>query len=310
MKPELESGISNRPDASFKAFRLQQPAFRSHWHYHPELELVFFNRGQGARFIGDDISLYREGNLFLIGKNLPHTFVSYQNDATPLADALCIQFAAHLFDAFAECAPLRLLFDQASRGVAVATPTTAVVDKLHTIVAATGLPALLALIDVLDAISQTTDRQFITAETQLPHTPQTDATTRVQTAVDYINTHYQRPISLREIADVCHLSPNAFCRWFRRQLGLTFVDYLNKVRLTYVCQLLLSTDQAIGHIAGQTGFDNISTLNRLFRQKLTLSPGQYRGRYSRSRLPEPGSCRSDNSLCGHSTWTDLKLSDK
>jgi AraC-like DNA-binding protein len=276
MKPSLELGISNLPDTSFKAFRLHQPAFVSHWHYHPELELVFFAQGQGMRFIGDDIALYNEGDLLLIGKNLPHTFISYETPKTPMAEALCVQFSGSLFDSFAECVSFRGLFQEANRGIIFLNPSKAILEKLWAVVSASGIVALVTLIETLDLLCTTPERRPILTQDYQRYMVLSDTSTRVQTAIDYINTHYHRTISLQEIAEVCHFSPNAFSRWFRQHIGLTFVDYLNKVRLTHVCQLLLSTDDAIGQIAFRTGFENISTLNRLFQQKLGTSPSKYR----------------------------------
>lgn len=281
MKPELERGISDLPDASFKAFRLHQPAFRSHWHYHPELELVLFTQGQGMRFIGDDIALYNEGDLFLIGKNLPHTFVSYQTDETPMAEAICVQFSEELFDAFTECLPLHRLFAEASRGIAWPDPGREVIDKLRAVVSATGITRLTTLLELLDLLHKTQKWTPILTQPYQHYAVLSTTTTRIQTAIDHINANYERVIPLREMAAVCHFSPNAFCRWFKQQMGMTFVDYLNKVRLTQVCQLLLSTDYAIGQIALRTGFETISTLNRLFQQKLGMSPGAYRQQHGR-----------------------------
>ena len=277
MKPERERGISNQAHASFKAFRLCQPAFRSHWHYHPELELVFFSRGKGIRFIGDDISMYSEGELFLIGENLPHTFVTCETETASLVEAICIQFPAGLFDSFAECHPLTDLFREANRGLVFPPPGADLITRLETVIATTGIPALTALMAVLDALTETTERVPILTQAYQRHSVLSDTPTRIRTAIDFINDQYQRPIPVPEIAGACHFSPNAFCRWFRQNMGLTFVDYLNKVRLTHVCQLLISTDFPVGQIAHRTGFENISTLNRLFQQRLGTSPGRYRG---------------------------------
>jgi AraC-like DNA-binding protein len=276
MNPALERGISNLSDASFKAFRLHQSAFRSHWHYHPELELVLFTEGIGMRFVGDDIALYQEGDLFLIGKNLPHTFVSYQTETPSFVEALCIQFSDDLFDAFVECAPLKSLFHDANRGVSFPNMGEQVVEKIRTIVSATGINRLVTLLELLDLIQKAPNREPILTQPYQRHATLSNTNTRIQTAVDFINTQHSRTIPLGEMADICHFTPNAFCRWFKQQIGLTFVDYLNKVRLTHVCQLLVSTDQPIGQIALRTGFENISTLNRLFQQKLGMSPGAYR----------------------------------
>ncbi|XWW47377.1 helix-turn-helix domain-containing protein [Fibrella sp. USSR17] len=276
MRPELELGITNLPNASFKGFRLYQSAFESHWHYHPELELVYFAKGKGVRFIGDDISLYSEGNLFLIGESLPHTFVSYGEETTPLVEAFCIQFPKGLFDSFAECRPVQALLQEAKRGLAFPKPSDLVIEKIREAVMATGTLALVRLLELLELLRVEPERLPILQPGYERQAALADASTRLRTAIDYINAHYQRPISLQEISGKCHFSPNAFCRWFKKNTGLTFIDYVNKVRLTHVCQLLTSTDWPISQIALQAGFDNISTLNRLFLVKLGTSPGRYR----------------------------------
>ncbi|MEZ0608177.1 helix-turn-helix domain-containing protein [Fibrella sp. WM1] len=296
MKPELEAGITNLATASFKAFRLYQPAFDSHWHYHPELELVYFARGKGVRFIGDDISLYDEGDLFLIGDSLPHTFVSYADEATPLVEAYCIQFPKNLLDSFAECRPLAAFFEEARRGLAFPNPDAALITLLKEVVQHAGTSALVRLIDLLDRLCNVPERGPILQQAYQRHAVMTSSATRIRTAIDYINAHYQRPVPLQEMAHACHFSPNAFCRWFRQHMGVTFVDYLNKVRLTHVCQLLTATDLPISQIAAQAGFDNISTLNRLFQARLGTSPGKYRAggllRSSPSVRPPEGSLKT------------------
>ena len=181
MKPELERGIANVPNASFKAFRLCQPTFVSHWHYHPELELVYFAKGKGMRFIGDDISLYTEGDLFLIGENLPHTFVSYTDEATPLAEAFCIQFPRGIFDSFAECRLLQTLFQQAKRGITFPKPDEAMIGKIQETVLTTGTAALVRLIELLDLLGgNTTDHLPILQQAYERQATLADASTRLE----------------------------------------------------------------------------------------------------------------------------------
>lgn len=277
MKPELELGISNLKDASFKAFRLYKPAFYSQWHYHPELELVYFVRGRGIRFIGDEIALYHEGDLFLIGENVPHTFVTYEEETVPMVEAWCIQFSRHLFEPFTECRALLAFFQEAKRGIFFPLLDECLVEKIKKVLETKGIAALIALLETLALLQNTANRVPIMKHDYPLQAVLSEASTRIRTAIDFINVHYQRSISLQEIADACHFSPNAFCRWFKQNMGLTFVEYLNKVRLTQACQLLMSTDWPIGRIAIQTGFENISTFNRLFQQKLQTSPSKYRG---------------------------------
>ncbi len=278
MKPSLELGISNLPNASFKSFRLYQKNFESHWHYHPELELVYFSKGKGIKFIGDKISLYKENDLFLIGEHIPHTFMTYQEEATPFVEAYCIQFSKQIFDTFHECKHFQQLFQEAQRGIYFENISETFIQKLQSIVSASGVSSVILLLELLESLAQSPEKTILLDKDYQQYTL-SESSTRLQVAIDYINTQAHRGITLQEIADVCHFSPNAFCRWFKQNMGITFIDYLNKTRLAQVCQLLIASDLSVGQIALQTGFDNISTLNRLFQQKLHLSPSQYRSQF-------------------------------
>jgi AraC-like DNA-binding protein len=276
MKPKLEQGISSQPNASFRAFRLYQPAFESQWHYHPELEIVFFTKGRGMKFIGDNVSFYTEGDLFLLGENLPHTFVTHQEESTPLVEAFCVQFSKKIFENFIECKSFIQLFEKAKKGISFSQTNDVIVEKIKALTETDGITSLILLIELIEALTQIADQESVVSPDYQAYELLSEGSTRLRIAIDYVNTHYPQDIALSQIAEVCSLSPNAFCRWFKQKMGITFIDYLNKVRLSHVCQLLISTDLSVGQIALQAGFENISTLNRLFQQKLQTTPSGYR----------------------------------
>ena len=62
--------------ASFIYRVKREPGFGVYWHYHPEYQLTLVRRGQGKRFVGDDISRFEAGDLVLTGPNLPHMWCS------------------------------------------------------------------------------------------------------------------------------------------------------------------------------------------------------------------------------------------
>jgi len=71
MKPQLLK-ISAEPSSSFSVRQDRVPYVNNRWHYHPEVELIYFKEGQGTQFIGDSISLFQTGDVILVGPNLPH----------------------------------------------------------------------------------------------------------------------------------------------------------------------------------------------------------------------------------------------
>jgi mannose-6-phosphate isomerase-like protein (cupin superfamily) len=73
MKPLFQK-VPVKLESSFSVRHDVRPNFGGIWHYHPELELHYIIRGEGVRFIGDNISNFSHGEIVLVGENLPHTW--------------------------------------------------------------------------------------------------------------------------------------------------------------------------------------------------------------------------------------------
>jgi len=86
-----------------------------------------------------------------------------------------------------------------------------------------------------------------------------------------------------------HLSRATFCREFKNHTDRTFVQFLNEVRINWVRQQLLRTDDPVSDIAFAAGFDNLSHFNRVFRRHMGTSPRDFRNRSSLAPNSNPGS---------------------
>jgi AraC-like DNA-binding protein/ligand-binding sensor protein len=103
----------------------------------------------------------------------------------------------------------------------------------------------------------------------------------VARAKDYVASHHSEPISLEQIAQALNVSEFHFCRTFKRATGLTFMDYLSRVRIEKAKVLLSDKRLRVSEIAYEAGFQTITHFNRIFRKLVGFSPTEYR-----SRLPE------------------------
>ena len=99
---------------------------------------------------------------------------------------------------------------------------------------------------------------------------------KLKLVLEYIHNNYQNQITIEEIADVCHYSPSHFMKFFKETMGCGFTQYLNDYRLTLAAKLLQTTDNSILEISVQTGFENLSYFNRLFKRKYNRTPTVYR----------------------------------
>lgn len=96
---------------------------------------------------------------------------------------------------------------------------------------------------------------------------------------DYIEHFYDQDISLHQLAKLYYINEKYIGRLFRKQLGYTFHEYLNEIRLTRAVYLLKTSDKSVTQIATEIGFNNIPYFNRIFLKKYGLSPTIYRKDY-------------------------------
>lgn len=95
-------------------------------------------------------------------------------------------------------------------------------------------------------------------------------------SLDYIAKNYHNRISLDDVSAYVGYSPKYFSRYFKDQAGITFVNYLNRLRIQAAKELLRDENISIKEIAVQVGFENTNTFFRVFKQFEGVTPGQYR----------------------------------
>lgn len=99
---------------------------------------------------------------------------------------------------------------------------------------------------------------------------------RMTKVVDYTKAHYRETISLGEISGVIHLQPEYFCRYFKKCMGMTYLEYLNELRLSYIYEDLINTDWPLYQILQNHGFKNYKLFRRLFNSRFGCTPGKLR----------------------------------
>jgi len=100
----------------------------------------------------------------------------------------------------------------------------------------------------------------------------------IRRAQAYIAGHHGDPIGLDDIACAMHVSTYYFCKMFRKTTGLTFTDYVGRVRVEKAKNLLLNPHLRVSEIAYTVGFQSLTHFNRLFHQLTGESPTHFRDR--------------------------------
>lgn len=99
---------------------------------------------------------------------------------------------------------------------------------------------------------------------------------RIRNVITYVEEHFREPVSLNDIAGHLGLGKEYFCRFFKKNMGMSFLQYLNEVRVSHIYQDLIRTDTPIGELAEQNGFSNQKLFNRTFKEVYGCTPSSVR----------------------------------
>ena len=102
----------------------------------------------------------------------------------------------------------------------------------------------------------------------------------IKRAIEFISKNYSRDMNLRQLSQVCNLSPTYFHKIFAQAMGVTPNEYVTKIRLDKAKELLIETSLPVSEVAVYCGFNNIPYFSYLFKKRLGIAPGEYKRRNS------------------------------
>src|SRR5690606_36207264 len=88
--------------------------------------------------------------------------------------------------------------------------------------------------------------------------------------------NFTAEIKLETVADIAHMSPNAFRRYFKSRTQKTFSLFVNEIRVGHACTLLQSDDFTVSQICYASGFQSMTNFTKFFKRFMKKSPLQYR----------------------------------
>lgn len=286
MKPRLLK-VSLQPQQSFSVRHDVVPYFFKELHFHPEMELVYIQKGSGTQFIGNNIQNFKAGDMILVGSDVPHLWKcdeQYCKANTRLkAEATVIHFLpwalGEQFFNLPENHELQKLFNKAKQGISIHRKTKSqVATLLLQLLSSTGTKKIILFLEILQVLSVSSDLQYINKK-KLPLLQAEKEPERMNDIVQYILANFHNYITLKQMASVANLTPNAFCRYFKLRANKTYSSFLTEVRINHACKLLIETSRPVSGICYESGFNNFSNFNRYFKQLVGFTPNQYRKKY-------------------------------
>lgn len=261
------------------------------WHFHKEYELHLIVASSGKVFVGDYIGNFNPRSLFLTGPNLPHNWISQiaEDEVVEKRDML-VNFTDELFDGghqvFTELKSLTPLLERSRQGIEFRCLKT--LDQaeqlMQRIAESRGIARLGHFLILMELLASCEDYQLL-SDITAPHLADEHNIDRTNRAVDYIFSHYGRELTLEEVAEHLGMKATYFSRVFKQSTGRTFVEFVNRLRISKSCELLADGDKPVTDVCFESGFNNISNFNRRFQQLKGMTPSHYR-RLAVQRLTE------------------------
>ena len=283
MKP-LPFSIPKTANESFRVQVDRQPHFYDVLHCHPEIQLTLIVRSEGVYSIAHQMGRFQEGDMYLIGADVPHVFRNSEHwyDGTAGEEAHSISlffrrnsFGQGLFD-LPEFLNVKQLLEGSVRGIRLNKELAdELASQMLEMPVLPGTSRIIRLLQFLEKITASSEWEYLSPAVD-QHFEKEDYE-RLNKIMAYIMAHYAQPISLEAIAHEAHLSPSAFCRFFKKRTRKSFVEYLNDFRVSMACKLLMESQEPVAQICYQTGFNNLANFNRQFRRVMGITPTGYRG---------------------------------
>lgn len=268
----------------------QQSFFFSHVRLRPEeqiglhsqstWELSCIVRGEGRRRLGEEWGAFESGEVMLVPPRMPHCWVfdDHASDARSCIENMTIMFSAELLSRLSYSFPeLREVEEHMSEvnGALRFRGDEAVVlrELMRQMVGRAPMERIPVFIDILIFLSS----HVSCAEKEALLDLSTEQERRVREVETYVSCNFQRDIDIDTVSRHVGMNRSAFCTFFRKATGSTFVNYLNSYRINAACDMLLSTKATVAEVCYASGFHDVPYFNRVFKRLKGVSPKMFRG---------------------------------
>lgn len=267
-KPENESLIVQEDRSAM---------FYDKLHQHQEIQISYIKKGEGSFIIGDHVGEFKEGDIFIIGENLPHVFNNDTSDEKVHMISLFFtktSFGEHFFK-LREFKTITSLFQASVLGIKIDGPSLELSSLLETMRFQSKLNRFISFLQVLQIITREKLSTLSSDFHQKVYGEEEGK--RMRDIFEFSLNNFDQNISLGQVSEIANMTPNAFCRYFKQRTNKTYVNFLLDIRIGHACKLLVKkTDLNIAEISDQSGFNNLTNFNRKFKSIKGITPSEYR----------------------------------
>lgn len=282
-KPTFESITPDFGNSfTYKRFDENNKNKDTFWHYHPEIELVYVNGGSGKRQVGSNLSHYTWGTLILVGSNLPHCGFTDRLTSNKSETVIHMKedFLGKDFFAIPEATAIKKLFELAQQGIVFSGNTkNRVGEMMEAMADQNDFQRMVSILLVLNELSSTQEYRILNAKgfAMMSLIKDND---RINEVFNYVKKHFKEEIPLANIADIASMTIPSFCRYFKKVTNKTFTQFVNEYRLVHASKLLTEKPISITEVCFESGFNNFSHFNKMFKKFTGQNPSEYRKQHN------------------------------
>lgn len=270
------------------------PYFYNYFHRHGEMQITLIVNGEGNLIIDNYTQRFSAGEVYFIAANQPHIFQSdpsyFEDTIENKVHAIHLYFDSETllssFVSLPELGQIRNFIENVNYGIQIPQENSAeVIAVVQKMVTLSGVPRLLKFIELLHylsidlkefkSLSSGNSRKVIGGKESL----------RMDKIYKYTLSNYAKDISLDMVAEICHMTPQAFCKYFKKHTSKTYITFLHEIRINAACDKIIKGEiDGISSVAFATGFNSAINFTKVFKKFTGLAPRDYLRKYKVQQL--------------------------
>lgn len=281
----MDKHIVNFEGRSVTSEQVELPHFYPYLHRCENLQISWIQKGHGTLIVGNTIHKFQAGDIFLIGANLPHIFKNspeyFAAESGMSVKACNIYFSANFtnssFLAVPEMKAVQVFLEKNKRGFIIPKKYVNMIsNNLTEIHLSSGITQVCEVIKLFAQLLKVNNP--IPLCSGAPYVNE-KAGVRLTAVVNYIIKNFNTGIRLEDVAAESYFSTSAFCRYFKKHTGRSYVTFLNEVRINHACEKLVAQSKSdvgyISMVAYTSGFSTLPHFNRIFKKVVGFTPSDY-----------------------------------
>jgi len=270
------------------------PYFYNYFHRHGEMQITLIVKGEGNLIIDNYTQRFSAGEVYFIAANQPHIFQSdpsyFEDTIENKVHAIHLYFDSETllssFVSLPELGQIMNFIENVNYGIQIPQENSAeVIAVVQKMVTLSGVPRLLKFIELLHylsidlkefkSLSSGNSRKVIGGKESL----------RMDKIYKFTLSNYAKDISLDMVAEICHMTPQAFCKYFKKHTSKTYITFLHEIRINAACDKIIKGEiDGISSVAFATGFNSAINFNKVFKKFTGVAPRDYLKKYKVQQL--------------------------